>query len=89
MGRRGRQRHVQLNRVAVNWSEDATEIPPVGGVPLEVVRQEARPALRRAAVRGLEAIRNVLYVAHKQRAEPPEQLWEIPEGEERAILDQC
>ena len=61
----------------------------MGGVPLEVVRQEARPAPRRAAVRGLEAIRNVLYVAHKQRAGPPEQLWEIPKGEERAILDQC
>uniref|UniRef100_A0A7S0LUV0 Uncharacterized protein n=1 Tax=Coccolithus braarudii TaxID=221442 RepID=A0A7S0LUV0_9EUKA len=64
-------------------------VPPVGGVPLEVVRQEARPAPRKAAVRSLEGIRNVLFVAHKQRAEPPEQLWEIPEGEERAILDHC
>ena len=61
---------------------------PLGGVPLEVVREEARP-VRRVAARGREMIRNVLFAAHQQHAHPPEQLWEIPAGEESQILYWC
>ena len=58
-------------------------VQPVGGVPLEVVRQESRP-IRAAAQAAGEAVRNILFIAHRQRAEPPEQLWEIPAGEDSA-----
>ena len=61
---------------------------PVGGVPLEVVRDEARP-VRAAAQAALQAFRNILYTAHQHRATPPEQLWEIPAGEENEILLHC
>ena len=63
-------------------------VQPVGGVPLEVVRQESRP-IRTVAQAAGEAVRNILFSAHRQRAEPPEQLWEIPAGEENAILLHC
>jgi len=63
-------------------------VPPVGGVPLEVVRQEARPQ-RAAAQVAMQLVRNIVFSAHQQRAAPPEQLWEIPAGEENAILLHC
>ena len=63
-------------------------VPPVGGVPLEVVREEARP-VRLAAKAAGQNVRNILFTARKQRATPPEQLWEIPTGEESEILLRC
>jgi hypothetical protein len=63
-------------------------VQPVGGVPLEVVRQEARPA-RAAAQAAIQAVRNIVFAAHRQRAAPPEQLWEVPAGEESEILLHC
>ena len=61
---------------------------PLGGVPLETVAQEARPQ-RSAAAAAVEHIRNILFTAHRHRAQPAEQLWEIPAGEESAILLHC
>ena len=61
---------------------------PVGGVPLEEVREEARP-VRRAAQAAGQFMRNVVYTARKQRAAPPEQLWEIPSSEKSEILLHC
>ena len=63
-------------------------VQPVGGVPLEVVRQEARPA-RAAAQAAIQAVRNIVFAAHRQRAAPPEQLWEAPASEESEILLHC
>lgn len=63
-------------------------VMPVGGLPLEVVRQEARP-VRAAAQVAQGRWSNILYSAHRHRAEPPEQLWEIPSGEESSILLKC
>ena len=61
---------------------------PLGGVPLEVVRQEARP-VRAAAQAAVQHVRNILFSAHRQRTQPPEQLWEIPPSEESVILLHC
>ena len=61
---------------------------PLGGVPLETVAQEVRPQ-RSAAAAAVEHIRNILFTAHRHRAQPAEQLWEIPAGEESAILLHC
>ena len=54
-------------------------VPPVGGVPLNIVR----PARRSQRIRGL------VCQQQQQRADLPEQLWEIPAGNERIILDIC
>ena len=63
-------------------------VGPLGGVPLETVAHEARP--RRSAARAAtEFVRNILFTARRQPAQPPEQLWEIPTGEESAILLRC
>ena len=75
---------------------------PLGGVPLNVVQTTARPR-REAADRGNEQRvqqqnynplratnpRGIAAVVHKQHATPPEQLWEIPAGNERLILQNC
>ena len=63
-------------------------VQPVGGVALEVVRQEARP-VRAAAQAAGQHVRNILFSAHRQRAQPLEQLWEIPTSEESVILLHC
>jgi hypothetical protein len=73
---------------------------PLGGVPLNVVQHEARP--RRAAAQQADAQRvqqlsnplranpkHVALVVHEQRATPPEQLWEIPTGDESRVLQFC
>ena len=76
-------------------------VPPVGGTPLNVVQQEARP--RRAAAEHADARqreqqqtnplranpRGITSAVHEQRASPPEQLWEIPVGDEKRILEKC
>jgi len=60
-------------------------VPPLGGVPLDVVR---RPPARGAANQARTNWRAVGIVrrVHEERATPPEQLWEVPAGEEIAIL---
>ena len=66
-------------------------VPPVGGPPLDVVRREARPA-REAARQGdlrRQNAQGIAFCVHVQRAEPPSQLWEIPEGNESRILLHC
>ena len=64
------------------------------GPALEVVRREVLPRPRRATqapVRLGDYAQNasIAYRAHQQRAEPPEQLWEIPAGDEDLILRRC
>lgn len=76
-------------------------IPPLGGVPLNVVQHEARPA-RRAAAKQADVHRvqqqtnplranprGLTSVVHKHRAMPEDQLWEIPTGDESRILEFC
>ena len=50
--------------------------------------REARP-VRGAARRAAETVHNLLYTARQRRAPPPLQLWEIPAGEESALLGRC
>ena len=52
--------------------------PLGGGAALDVVRRSGRVALQGIARR-----------VQTQRADPPDQLWEIPTGNERFILDRC
>ena len=65
----------------------------IGGPALEVVRREMLPARPRRAVAGRllgnYAQNGIAYCAHQQRAEPLEQLWEIPAGDEDLILRRC
>ena len=64
---------------------------PVGGPPLDVVRREVRPA-REAARQGdlrRQNAQGIAFCVHAQRAEPPSQLWEIPEGNESRVLLHC
>ena len=66
---------------------------PVGGVPLEVVAEEVRlrrsPRVLDAAQAAIGRLSNIIFSAHQQCAQPAEQLWEIPGGEESAILMHC
>ena len=52
--------------------------PLGGGAALDEVRRSGRVALQGIARR-----------VQTQRADPPDQLWEIPTGNERLILDRC
>ena len=52
--------------------------PLGGGAALDVVRRSGRVALQGISRR-----------VQTQRADPPDQLWEIPTGNERLILDRC
>ena len=61
-------------------------VPPVGGVALDVVRRGAPRATAQAARQNWQGIARRVQT---QRADPPEQLWEIPAGNERLILDRC
>ena len=66
------------------WFYDYT-MEDVGAVarPRRDVRAPARYGGAAAVVR------NVVYSVHRQQAQPPEQLWEIPSGEEGQILTHC
>lgn len=74
----------------------------VGQVPLNVVQHEMRQPRRAAFDEANAAQRQqqhtnplransnfVTTVIRTQRAIPPEQLWEIPPGDERRVLDMC
>lgn len=60
-------------------------LPPVGAVPLNIVQR----ASSRLAQVPRPNYRNVAYQACEQRAPPPQQLYEISTGSERAVLDNC
>ena len=61
-------------------------VPPLGGVALDVVRSGSGRAAAQAARQNWQGmVRRV----QTQRADPPAQLWEIPEGSERLVLDRC
>lgn len=76
-------------------------VPPLGGVPLNVVqceeRQPRRAAAKQADVQRVQQLSNplranpkgVAYAVHEQHAIPPEQLWEIPSGDESRVLEFC
>ena len=61
-------------------------VPPVGGVALDVVRRGAPRGAAQAARQNWQGIGKRVQT---QRADPPEQLWEIPAGNERLVLDRC
>ena len=70
---------------------EMTALPPIGGVALNVVQ---RTAPRRAAAGAARhnwqgVLPGLVRRIQEQRADPPEQLWEISEGSERLILDWC
>ena len=60
-------------------------LPPVGGVPLQQVRQPVRANAQAAVAK----IRSILQRKQQQCATPPEQLWEISAGSEGLILTKC
>ena len=64
-------------------------LPPIGGVALNTIQQSAVRASSRLAQVVRPNYRNVVYRVQEQRADPPEQLWEISSGSERAVLDNC
>ena len=61
-------------------------VPPIGGVVLDVVRRGATRTAAQAARQNWQGIGKRVQT---QRADPPEQLWEIPAGNERLVLDRC
>ena len=61
-------------------------LPPVGGAALDVVRRCAPRAMAQAARQNWQGIAKRVQT---QRADPPEQLWEIPAGNERLVLQRC
>ena len=64
-------------------------LPPVGGAALNTVQHTAVRVSSRLLQVARPDYRNVAYRVHGQRADPPEQLWEISTGSERAVLDNC
>ena len=67
-------------------------VPPVGGVALDVVRRTSGRATKpteRAAAAARQNIPGIAMRVQTQRPDPPEQLWEIPAGNERVVLDWC
>ena len=61
-------------------------LPPVGGVPLEVVRRQPS---RAAAGRAMGHIRGILRCVRQEHADPPEQLWELSAASEGRVLLCC
>ena len=87
---------VELRAINVSMQH----VPPVGGVPLNVVQHERQPkraAAQQADAQRMQQMSNPLRVnpkgvasaVHKQRASPPESLWEIPTGDESRVLEFC
>lgn len=64
-------------------------LPPVGGAPLNEVQRGATRSSGRIAGQPHPNYRNVVFQKTTTRADPPEQLWEISTGSERAVLDNC
>ena len=67
-------------------------MPPVGGVALDVVRRTSGRATKpteRAAAAAHQNMPGIAKRVQTQCADPPEQLWEIPAGNERVVLDCC
>ena len=63
-------------------------LPPLGGVPLNIVQTIARSSAR-LATQPRPNYTNVTYQATQVRADPPQQRWEISTGSERVVLDNC
>lgn len=64
-------------------------LPPVGGVPLDTVQHIGSRASSRLMVVPRPNYGSVRRIVQQQRADPPEQLWELSSGSKRAILDHC
>ena len=61
-------------------------LPPVGGVPLAVVRRQPS---RATAAKALDRIKGLLRVVRGEHAAPPEELYELSAGSESRILMYC
>jgi hypothetical protein len=78
----------ELRRINVQMQP----VLPVGGVPLNVVqpgRRSVRAAAAAATAAAAACLRGVTRRVAQQRADQPEQLWEIPAADERLILEKC
>ena len=64
-------------------------LPPVGGVQLNVVQHTTARFSTRLAGVVRPNYSNVVRQKTTMVADPPEQLWEISSGSERAALDNC
>lgn len=64
-------------------------LPPVGGAPLNQVQHGATRSSARVASLARPNYRNVIYTKTTTYADPPEQMWEVSSGSERAVLDHC
>ena len=64
-------------------------LPPVGGVPLNVVQHIAARFSTRQAGLVRPSYSNVVSQKTTVVADPPEHMWEISSGSERAALDNC
>lgn len=61
-------------------------LPPIGGATLNTVQHTAGRASSRLSQVARPDYRNVAYRVHAQRADPPEQLWEISTGDRKSVV---
>ena len=80
---RQRDGHFCGSRYGLQISWQTMTVVPFG---VHVVRRGAPRATAQAARQNWQGIARRVQT---QRADPPEQLWEIPAGNERLVLDRC
>ena len=68
---------------------DMRLLPPVGAAPLNIIQHTAQRSSSRLASKSRVDYHNIAYQVREQRADPPEEMWEIAAGSERVILDNC
>ena len=57
--------------------------------PASMAQLDCEPVTRKEQVPAPGALPGMVRLVQEQRAEPPDQLWEISTGSERLILDWC
>ena len=65
------------------------ELLDVEGVAIDAAQQADVQRVQQLANPLRANPRGVTTAVHQQRATPPEQLWEIPAGSERLVLERC
>ena len=68
---------------------EMVQLPPVGGVALNVVQHTGTRSSARTAGQPRPNYANVVFQKTTVQAEPVQQLWEITTGSERVALDNC